>query len=109
MEKRNRRSSFRSTPIARGVGRVGRRTQRYIGDLFRVAKFAGLRPLRGGDLVEAICARCTLVRLGAHGEAHAGDMAICLAFAGLLAAPAPRMAIIGWAQAIRKSLDATDS
>jgi hypothetical protein len=46
MAKRNRGDSFRASPTACGVGRLGCGTKGYVIHLFRAAQSVGLCPLR---------------------------------------------------------------
>jgi hypothetical protein len=107
MEKRNGRSSSLSTRCtwSRSHGPLNAKIH---WRRFRVAKLRAYA-LRGGDLVEAICARGTLVRLRFLGEAMLVTWPFLLLLLDYWPLRRLRMAIIGWAQAIRKSLDATDS
>src|SRR5205807_9067977 len=77
--KRDCRGSLRPAPAARGVGRVGCRTEGYFVDFLRLAQSGGLRPLCGDAFVEALRLGRGCVGLGSNGQAHACNLAFCFA------------------------------
>src|SRR5262245_22989375 len=86
MAERAGRCAFCASSVARGIGGVGVRTERYPLYIVRIAVLDCLHALRGGALDQPVRVDCHNTRTGIIGKTHARDLAFRDAAARLLAA-----------------------
>ena len=88
MAERTSRGAFCAAPVARGIGSVGVRTQRYVVHIFRLTVSYRLRALRGGAFHSALRMDRHNACSGPARQTNAGDMAFRHVAARLLATSA---------------------